>query len=63
MGGVNAGPICSMEGFSRREALGSIAGIMIGFGIIPSEAKAQYIMSGKEKAGSKKGPRCEKFRP
>jgi hypothetical protein len=46
-----------MEGFSRRDALGSIAGAVLGLGFAPLHADAQYIMSGKEKAGQKKGPR------
>ena len=44
-----------MEVFNRRSALVGIAGAVLGF--VPSHANAQYIMSGKEKAGKKKGPR------
>ena len=47
-----------MEGLSRRDALGSIAGAVLGLGFAPLRADAQYIMSGKEKAGQRKGPRC-----
>ena len=44
-----------MEVFDRRNALIGLAGAVLGF--VPSHANAQYIMSGKEKAGKKKGPR------
>ncbi len=56
-GAVHSSPSCSMEGISRRDALGSMAGVVLGLGFAPLRVDAQYIMSGKEKAGQRKGPR------